>query len=234
MLKVDHLNVFYGSIQALRDVSIEVNQGEIVTLVGANGAGKTTFMMTLSGIKRPASGTVEFQGARIDKLPPHDIVSMGVAQVAQGRQLFPDMTVVENLELGAYRARDTNRIEQKLQQVYGYFEVLGKRKNQRAGTLSGGEQQMLAIGRALMANPKLLLLDEPSAGLAPVIVDNLAEIITNLRKEGLTILIVEQNAHLALDIADRGYVLETGTLVAQGTASELARSELVKKAYLGI
>jgi branched-chain amino acid transport system ATP-binding protein len=236
VLKVYNLDVYYGDVQALRRVSIDVSGGEIVTLIGANGAGKTTFVMTLSGIKKPNFGTIEFFGRRTDKLPPDAIISAGMVQVPQGRLLFPDMTVLENLEMGACKAPDTNykSIEQKMEEIYSYFEVLKSRRNQKAGTLSGGEQQMLAIGRALMASPKLLLMDEPTSGLAPIIVEHLAEIITDLRRVGLSILLIEQNAYLALELADRGYVLETGRIVASGNASHLLQSDLVKRAYLGI
>ena len=235
VLKVSKLNVFYGNAQALWDVSIEVSDGEIVTLVGANGAGKSTLMMALSGIIKPRSGTIEFFGKRIDGLEPHQIVKLGLAQVSQSRNLFPDMTVIENLELGAYCLPKNETITERLEEVYGHFKILQIRKDQKAGLLSGGEQQMLAFGRAFMSHPKLILLDEPSTGLAPIIVKQLVEIIREARtKRGLTILLAEQNAILALDLADRGYVLETGTLVTSGKASDLKKSEIVKKAYLGI
>lgn len=236
MLRVKNLDVYYGAIQALTGASIDVNEGELVTLIGANGAGKTTLLMTLSGIIKPTSGTIEFLGTRIDKLSSYALISLGIIQVPQGRLLFPEMTTLENLEMGAYGAKDakTKSMKQKLEEVYGYFEVLKERRNQNAGTLSGGEQQMLAIGRALMASPKLLLLDEPSSGLAPLVVEELSGIISDLHEKGLTILLVEQNASLALRLADRGYVLETGRIVTSGKASELAQNELVKKAYLGI
>ena len=236
MLKVRSLNVHYGAIQALKGVSINVSQGELVTLIGANGAGKTTLMMTLSGILKPTSGTIEFLGERLDQLSSYHIIDLGLVQVPQGRQLFPEMTTLENLELGAYRAKNVGnqRTEDKLEKVYGYFEILRERKNQKAGTLSGGEQQMLAIGRALMASPKLLLMDEPSSGVAPLIVEHLANIIIDLYKSGLSILLVEQNAYLALELASRGYVLENGRLVMTGQAAELLQSERVMKAYLGM
>ena len=236
MLRVKALDVHYGAIQALTGVSIDVHEGELVTLIGANGAGKTTLLMTLSGILKPTSGTIEFLGTRIDRLSSYARISLGIVQVPQGRLLFPEMTTLENLELGAYRATDakSKSLKQKLEEIYGYFEVLKERRNQKAGTLSGGEQQMLAIGRALMANPKLLLMDEPSSGLAPLVVEELASIITNLHQKGLTILLVEQNASLALKLADRGYVLETGSIVISGKTSDLAQNELVRKAYLGM
>lgn len=235
MLKVTKLNVYYGHVQILRDISVDVNEREIVTLIGANGAGKTTLMMTLSGLIKPKSGTIEFLGTRIDRLEPHQIVNLGIAQVPQGRHLFQEMKVIENLELGAFRCPKNENIKEKMEEVYSYFEILRERKNQKVGLLSGGEQQMLALGRALMSNVKLLLLDEPSAGLAPKLIEDLAIIIKKLiEKKGLTTLIVEQNAYLALELADRGYVLQSGTLVASGKASDLTRSELVKKAYLGL
>jgi len=235
MLNVSKLNVFYGNAQALRDISIEVNEGEIVTLIGANGAGKTTFMMSLSGIIKPKSGSIEFLGTRIDGQRPNRIVKMGLVHVSQSRNLFPDMTVIENLELGAYRLPRKENINEKLEEVYSYFGILEERKNQKAGLLSGGEQQMLAFGRAFMADPKLILLDEPSEGLAPLIVKQLYKIMKELhRRRRLTTLLVEQNAILALDLGDRGYVLESGTLVASGRTSDLEKSETVKKAYLGI
>lgn len=225
----------YGAIQALREISLEVEEGELVTLVGANGAGKTTLLMTISGILKPTSGSIEFVGKRIDKLPSHDIIGLGIVQVPQGRLLFPEMTTFENLELGAYRTGDKSEsMEQKLDDVCRHFPVLKERKDQKAGTLSGGEQQMLAVGRALMASPKLLLLDEPSSGLGPIVVEELARIIADLHKKGLTMLLVEQNALLALELAERAYVLETGSIVMSGKASELMRDERVRKAYLGI
>jgi branched-chain amino acid transport system ATP-binding protein len=236
VLKVKALNVHYGAIQALIDVSLDVGDGELVTLIGSNGAGKTTFMMALSGILRPTSGVIEFCGNRTDRLPSDVIFRLGIVQVPQGRMLFPDMTTLENLELGAYYApnEESRSIDHKLEQIYGYFSILRDRTDQKAGTLSGGEQQMLAIGRALMADPKLLLMDEPSAGVAPIMVEQLSKIITNLHREGLSMLLVEQNAHLALDLADRGYVLQTGRIIARGQTADLAESELVRKAYLGM
>ena len=235
MLKINNLNVHYGRVHALNDVSLDVKEGELVTIIGSNGAGKSTLLMTISGIKKPTSGAVEWEGIRIDKLQSHNIVSLGIVQVPEGRHLFPKMTVLENLELGACLSKDTEWNKQNIKKVCSYFEVLGQRMNQLAGTLSGGEQQMLAIGRALMANPKLLLLDEPSLGLAPIIVEDVAQVIRNLRQEeGIAILLVEQNAHLALELADRGFVLETGSIVVSGTAKKLRNSTMVKKAYLGL
>ena len=233
MLKVNNITVNYGHIEALRGLSLEINEGEIVAIIGPNGAGKTTLLMTISGILRPKSGTIEFLERRIDTLPTHKIVELGIGHIPQGRQLFPAMTVADNLLLGAYRVRNVEAIQPQLERVYSSFEVLRERSNQRAGTLSGGEQQQLAIGRGLMAMPKLLLLDEPTWGLAPLVVENIALMINNLRKEGLTLLLVEQNAHIALDIADRGYVLQTGSITASGRSSELKQMGVVKRAYLG-
>jgi branched-chain amino acid transport system ATP-binding protein len=234
MLSVKNLNVYYGNVQALWDICIEVNEGEIVTLIGANGAGKTTFIMTVSGIIKPRSGAIEYCGTPIEGLKPHRIIALGIAQVPQGRHLFPEMTVSENLELGAYTSRKNGEIGRRFDEVYGFFEILRERRHEKAGRLSGGQQQMLAFGRALMSKARLLLLDEPSAGLAPIMVKELARIIKKLRAEkGLTTLIVEQNAVLALEMADRGYVLESGRMVASGKASDLSTSEIVKRAYLG-
>lgn len=235
MLKVNELDTYYGNLQILRKVSLEVNDGELVTLIGANGAGKSTFLMAVSGMIKQTFGTIEFTGTRIDKLLPHIIVRLGIVQVPQGRLLFPQMTVLENLEIGARQATDlkSKSMEQRLEEVFSLFEVLGERRKQRAGTLSGGEQQMLAIARGLMGSPKLLMLDEPSFGLAPIIVLALGRVISDLNARGLPILLVEQNAHLALDLASRGYVLQSGAIVASGETSDLARSEVVKRAYLG-
>ena len=234
MLKVTDLSVHYGGAEALKSVAIDIEQGEFVTLLGTNGAGKTTLMMTLSGIKKPTTGSIEFLGKRIDKLLPHKIMRQGVVQVPEGRHLFPDMTVMENLEIGSHRKTDFSYRQQQLQKIFNIFEVLKSKGSQKAGTLSGGQQQMVAIGRALMSEPKLLLLDEPSLGLAPIVTEELAEVISNLHKEGLTIILVEQNAELALELADRGYVLETGRIVASGDATDLLNSESIKKAYLGL
>jgi branched-chain amino acid transport system ATP-binding protein len=233
MLKVRNLDVYYRNLQVLKGVSIAVRERELVTVIGSNGAGKSTFLMTLCGVIKQASGTIEFLGTSLDKLPPHRIFSLGMVQVPQDGGLFTEMTVLENLRQGAYRSPAVKDIGQKLEEIYGYFPVLAQRKNQRASTLSGGERQMLAIGRALMASPKLLILDEPDSGLAPLIVENLAEIIDNLHKQGLAMLLVEQNAYLALELADRGFVLENGQIVLSGEAPELLQNELVKKAYLG-
>jgi branched-chain amino acid transport system ATP-binding protein len=233
MLEARNLDVYYKHLQVLREVSIDVNEGELVTLIGNNGAGKSTLLMTLSGIIKQASGTIKFLGTSLDKLPPHHIFGLGMVQVSQEGGHFPDMTVLENLRQGAYRSPHVENMRQKLEEIYNHFPVLAQRKNQRAGTLSGGERQMLAIARALMANPKLLMLDEPCSGLAPLIVENLAEIIENLHKQRLTILLVEQNAHLALELAERGYVLEDGHIVLSGEASKLLQDDQVKRAYLG-
>ena len=235
MLKVNELDTYYGNLQILRKVSLEVNDGELVTLIGANGAGKSTFLMAVSGIIKQTFGTIEFMGTRIDKLLPHIIVRLGIVQVPQGRLLFPQMTVLENLELGARQATDikSKSLEQRLEEVFSLFKVLGERRKQKTGTLSGGEQQMLAIARGLMGSPKLMMLDEPSFGLAPIIVLALGRVISDLNARGLSILLVEQNAHLALELASRGYVLQSGAIVASGKASDLAQSDVVKRAYLG-
>jgi branched-chain amino acid transport system ATP-binding protein len=234
LLRVDNIDVYYGRVKALKEVSLEVDQGELITLLGSNGAGKTTLLCTLSGISRPSAGSVEFLGKRIDRMPAHKIVCLGIAHVPEGRQLFPEMTVMENLDIGGRLLRDRQAKKEELNRIYGFFPVLADRRDQKASTLSGGEQQMLAIARGLMLRPKLLLLDEPSLGLAPLIVENLAQIINQLHKEGLTVVLVEQNARLALELADRGYVMETGRIVVSGDASELLYSDLVRKAYLGL
>ena len=234
MLKVRNLDVYYGSIQALRGITLDVQEGEFVTIIGSNGAGKTTLMMTISGMVRQVSGMIEFQGVRIDKLSPHAIVSLGLGQVPQGRMLFPDMTVLDNLQLGSLRATDRKSMNQRLEEVYSQFPILATRQKQKAGTLSGGEQQMLAISRALMASPKLLMLDEPSVGLSPILVQQLASILVGIHRRGTTLLLVEQNARLALELADIGYILASGSLIGKGKASELLRSDEVRKAYLGL
>ena len=232
ILKVDDINVWYGSIHAIKGVSFEVNQGEIVTLIGANGAGKSTTLNTVSGLLRSKTGSITFAGENLAKVPPHKIVEKGLAQVPEGRRVFLQMTVQENLEMGAY-TQPGSGVSKDLEMVYGLFPRLKERCRQTAGTLSGGEQQMLAMGRALMSHPKLLMLDEPSMGLAPILVEQIFDIIQSLHKNGSTILLVEQNAQAALSIADRGYVLETGKIVTSGTGAELLASPAIKKAYLG-
>ncbi|MGN0673198.1 MAG: ABC transporter ATP-binding protein [Anaerovoracaceae bacterium] len=232
LLTVEDINVFYGAIHAIKGISFDVNEGEIVTLIGANGAGKSTTLQTVSGLLRSKTGKIEFLGESIAKTPAHKIVSKGISHVPEGRRVFQGMTVRENLEMGAFIS-DKNRISDNLAYIFEQFPRLKERQKQVAGTLSGGEQQMLAMGRALMSEPKLLMLDEPSMGLAPILVDQIFEIIENLNKHGTTILLVEQNAQMALSVADRAYVIETGKISLSGTGSELAASEEVKKAYLG-
>ena len=232
MLKVNDINVYYGAIHAIKGVSFEVHEGEIVTLIGANGAGKTTTLNTVAGLLQPKSGTVEFEGELLNNTPGHKIVSKGLALVPEGRRVFAQMSVEDNLEMGAF-TRSNAAIKPGLELVYEHFPRLKERRRQIAGTLSGGEQQMLAMGRALMSDPKLMMLDEPSMGLAPILVEQIFEIIESLHKVGTTILLVEQNAQMALSVADRGYVLETGKVVATGTGAELLNNEAVKKAYLG-
>lgn len=233
MLKVNEIDVYYGAIHALKKLSLEVEQGTIVTLIGANGAGKTTTLKTISGILRPKSGTITYNGKDITKVAPEKIVSLGISQVPEGRRIFPTMTVLENLEMGAYLRKDKKEILKDLENVFARFPRLRERRKQMAGTLSGGEQQMLAIGRALMARPELMLMDEPSMGLAPLLVKEIFEIIKDINSRGTTILLVEQNANMALSVADNAYVIETGEIVLQGTAEQLMKSEEVKKAYLG-
>ena len=233
MLKIDDINVYYGAIHALKGISLEVNEGEIVTLIGANGAGKSTTLRTISGLLKPKTGKIEFQGKNIAGLPAQNIVKTGISQVPEGRRVFANMTVMENLDLGAFIRKDKDGIAKDLKMVFERFPRLEERKNQEAGTLSGGEQQMLAMGRALMSRPKLLLLDEPSMGLAPLLIKEIFSIIQDINKTGTTILLVEQNANMALSIANRAYVLETGRITLSGDARELASSESVKKAYLG-
>ena len=232
ILKVEDINVYYGSIHAIKGVSFEVNEGEIVTLIGANGAGKSTTLNTISGLLHSKTGSISFMGENLGKFPCHKIVSKGLALVPEGRRVFLQMTVQENLEMGAY-TQGGKSMDADLERVYEQFPRLKERFKQVAGTLSGGEQQMLAMGRALMSHPKLLMLDEPSMGLAPILVEQIFEIIQNLHKAGTTILLVEQNAQAALSIADRGYVLETGKVVTSGTGAELLESPAIKKAYLG-
>lgn len=223
----------YGKIAALKGITITVNEGEIVTLIGANGAGKSTTLKTISGQLSPASGTIEFEGQSIGGTPAHKVTGRGIIQVPEGRRIFPRMTVLENLEMGAFLRNDKEGIQRDIEHVYDLFPRLKERIAQKGGTLSGGEQQMLAMGRALMAQPRLLMLDEPSMGLAPVVVETIFEIIEKLNKDGITILLVEQNANLALGVADRGYVLETGEIKLEGTGRELLANEDVRKAYLG-
>ncbi|MCF2617417.1 ABC transporter ATP-binding protein [Oscillibacter valericigenes] len=232
ILKVEDINVYYGSIHAIKGVSFEVNEGEIVTLIGANGAGKSTTLNTISGLLHSKTGSISFMGENLGKFPCHKIVSKGLALVPEGRRVFLQMTVQENLEMGAY-TQGGKSMDTDLERVYEQFPRLKERFKQVAGTLSGGEQQMLAMGRALMSHPKLLMLDEPSMGLAPILVEQIFEIIENLHKAGTTILLVEQNAQAALSVADRGYVLETGKVVTTGTGRELLESPAIKKAYLG-
>ncbi len=231
MLKVDNINVYYGSIHAIKDISFEVEQGEIVTLIGANGAGKSTTLQTVSGLLHSKTGSITFLGERIDNVPAHKLVAKGLAQVPEGRRIFLQMSVMENLQMGAYTSKGDTKDD--LENVFERFPRLKERKNQIAGTLSGGEQQMLAMGRALMSRPKLMMLDEPSMGLAPILVEQIFDIIKELHKAGTTILLVEQNAEMALQVANRAYVLESGRITLTGTGAELAASDQIKKAYLG-
>ncbi len=232
MLKVNDINVYYGAIHAIKGVSFEVNAGEVVTLIGANGAGKSTILNTVCGLLHSRTGSIEFLGKPLGGTPAHKIVEQGLAHVPEGRRIFLQMTVEENLEMGAY-TQPRSTIDPNLERVYDQFPRLKERRKQIAGTLSGGEQQMLAMGRGLMSSPKLLMLDEPSMGLAPILVEQIFDIIKRLHEKGTTILLVEQNAQMALSVADRGYVLETGKIVATGTGQELLRNAAVKKAYLG-
>ncbi|MCL5290590.1 MAG: ABC transporter ATP-binding protein [Bacillota bacterium] len=233
LLEVNNLHVSYGAIRALKGVSCQVGEGEIVALIGANGAGKTTTLRTISGLIRPQEGTITYKGKPITKMPPHDIVSLGICQVPEGRRVFTRMTVLENLEMGAYTRKDSANVKTDIQKVFQRFPRLEERKTQLAGTLSGGEQQMLAMGRALMSKPTVLLMDEPSMGLAPMLVQEIFAIIQEINQAGTTILLVEQNAHMALSVANRAYVLETGEVVLSGPANELADNPEVQKAYLG-
>lgn len=233
MLEVKNLSVNYGVIEAVKDVSFEVNEGEVVTLIGANGAGKTSILRTISGLVRPSAGTISFLGNEIQKVPARKIVADGLSQVPEGRHVFAGLTVMENLEMGAFLRYNREENQANLKKIFARFPRLEERKNQDAATLSGGEQQMLAMGRALMSQPKLLLLDEPSMGLAPIFIQEIFDIIQDIQKQGTTVLLIEQNANKALAIADRGYVLETGKVVLSGTGKELLASEEVKKAYLG-
>ncbi|XJS10236.1 ABC transporter ATP-binding protein [Aerococcaceae bacterium WGS1372] len=233
MLKVNNLQVNYGMINAVRDVSFEVNEGEIVTLIGANGAGKSTILRTISGLVKSSGGSIAYEGIDITKHSPKNIVKEGISQVPEGRHVFKGLSVKENLELGAFLRNDRDAIAQDLENVYSRFPVLKERLKQDASTLSGGEQQMLAMGRALMSKPRLLLLDEPSMGLAPIFIKEIFNIIVDIQKQGTTVLLIEQNANMALQIADRGYVLETGKIVLSGSGKELLESDEVQKAYLG-
>ena len=233
MLEIKDLSVYYGVIQALKGISFEVNEGEVIALIGANGAGKTTTLHTVSGLIAPKSGSVIFEGQDITKTPAHKIVSMGMAHVPEGRRVFASLSVLQNLRLGAYTRNDKEEIEESLRKVYKRFPRLEERKNQPAGTLSGGEQQMLAMGHALMSNPRIILMDEPSMGLSPILVNEIFDIIKEVSAGGTTVLLVEQNAKKALSIADRGYVLETGRIVLEGKAQELLNNKSVQSAYLG-
>ena len=233
MLTIKDLEVYYGVIQAIKGVSFEVNQGEVIALIGANGAGKTTILHTITGLISPKKGSVLFEGNELTKMPAHKIVSLGMAHVPEGRRVFADLSVYENLRMGAYTRKDKGEIEATLEKVYDRFPRLKERRNQMAGTLSGGEPQMLAMGRALMSKPKILLMDEPSMGLSPIMVNEIFSIIQEVSDSGTTVLLVEQNAKKALAIADRGYVLETGKIVLEGKASDLLNDDSIKKAYLG-
>jgi branched-chain amino acid transport system ATP-binding protein len=232
-LRLENVHTFYGSIQALKGISIEVREGEIVTLIGANGAGKSTTLRSINGLNTPREGSIVFQGKNITRTAPHRIVGMGISQSPEGRRLFPHMTVLENLEMGAFQRRDRSQIKDDLDRVYSLFPRLSERKSQRAGTLSGGEQQMLAVGRSLMSRPKLLLLDEPSMGLAPLMVEKIFEVIRQIAAEGVALLLVEQNARLALEASHRAYVLEGGLVTLSGPARDLLGDARIREAYLG-
>ena len=234
LLTADDLELAYGELAVCRSISIEINEGEIVALIGANGAGKSTTLRSINGLNHPRSGKIFFQGTDITSMPPHQVVKSGISQSPEGRKLFPRMTVIENLEMGAFQRTDRAGIREDMDRVFSLFPRLAERKSQKAGTMSGGEQQMLAIGRALMARPKLLLLDEPSMGLAPILVEKIFEIVKEINQQGTPILLVEQNAHMALSIAGRGYVLETGRVTIEDAASRLLQNADVKRAYLGI
>jgi branched-chain amino acid transport system ATP-binding protein len=233
LLEVNELHTFYGNIEALKGISLTVDEGEVVTLIGSNGAGKSTTLRSISGITPPRAGTIKFDGTEIGEVPPQEIVQLGISQAPEGRHIFPRMTVRENLELGAYLRKDRSEIEKDMDRVYGLFPRLKERERQKGGTMSGGEQQMLAIGRALMARPKLLLLDEPSMGIAPILVERIYETIAEINRQGTTILLVEQNANYALDVSKRGYVLETGTVALEDESDKLRTNPDVQKAYLG-
>ena len=233
ILELENVHTYYGSIHALKGISLKVNEGEVVTLIGANGAGKSTTLRSINGLNHPRRGTIRFRGRDITNAAPHGIVKDGIAQSPEGRRLFPRMSVLENLEMGAFQRTDKANFQEDLDRVYHLFPRLAERKHQKAGTMSGGEQQMVAMGRALMARPKLLLLDEPSMGLAPIFVEKIFEIIAEINAQGTPILLVEQNALMALDAASRGYVMETGKIALEGPAKELRQNEQVRKAYLG-
>jgi branched-chain amino acid transport system ATP-binding protein len=233
MLKLTDVHTYYGAIHAVKGIDLEVHEGEIVTLIGANGAGKSTTLRSINGLNHPRRGTIFFKGQNITEMPPHNVVKAGISQSPEGRRLFPHMSVLENLDLGAFQRNDRSQLGEDLARVYDLFPRLNERKNQKAGTLSGGEQQMVAIGRALMARPKLLMLDEPSMGLAPIFVERIFEIVKEINSQGTPILLVEQNALLALDVASRGYVMETGRIALKGDAQELRSDENVRKTYLG-
>jgi len=234
VLELEDVHTYYGAIHALKGVSLKVHDGEVVTLIGANGAGKSTTLRSINGVNHPRQGRITFQGKDITNAPPHEIVKMGIAQSPEGRRLFPRMSVLENLEMGAFQRTDKQNFQEDIDRVFGLFPRLAERRQQKAGTMSGGEQQMVAMGRALMARPKLLLLDEPSMGLAPIFVEKIFEIVAEINSQGTPILLVEQNALMALDAASRGYVMETGVIALEGPAKELSANERVRKAYLGI
>jgi len=233
LLELHNVHTYYGNIHALKGISVTVDKGEVVTLIGSNGAGKTTTLKTISGVLRPKEGTITLEGRRIDRVPPHDIVTTGICQAPEGRRIFPRLTTLENLEMGAFHRSDKTGIQQDLERVFELFPRLKERRSQQGGTLSGGEQQMLAIGRALMSRPRILLLDEPSMGLSPVLVETIFQIIQDIHAQGITILLVEQNALMALQVANRGYVLQTGRIVLHDSAENLSENEMVRKAYLG-
>lgn len=233
LLELHNVHTYYGNIHALKGISVTVDKGEIVTLIGSNGAGKTTTLKTISGVLRPKEGTITLEGRRIDRVPAHDIVAIGICQAPEGRRIFPRLTTLENLEMGAFHRSDKTGIQQDIERVFALFPKLKERWSQQGGTLSGGEQQMLAIGRALMSRPSILLLDEPSMGLSPVLVETIFQIIQDIHAQGTTILLVEQNALMALQVASRGYVLQTGRIVLHDSAENLSENEMVRKAYLG-
>jgi len=234
VLELEDVHTYYGAIHALKGISLKVHDGEVVTLIGANGAGKSTTLRSINGVNHPREGRIRFQGKDITNAPPHEIVKMGIAQSPEGRRLFPRMSVLENLEMGAFQRTDKQNFQEDIDRVFGLFPRLAERRQQKAGTMSGGEQQMVAMGRALMARPKLLLLDEPSMGLAPIFVEKIFEIVAEINAQGTPILLVEQNALMALDAASRGYVMEIGEIALEGPAKELSANERVRKAYLGI